>query len=155
MGVLRSWQCLNGRCEQTFDDWEANPACPDCGCVRVSWIPGGGHVAGTAKAADAELRALADNFGMTDMNSAQRDQRAKPGLPSAPPIDRHAPSVSFAPGFSSPLVRDQQGQPVATCLPSTSNVNFKTRVGTGTALAPSKAYPRIAANTVIQASHKG
>ena len=57
-GIIRSWQCLNARCKRRFEAWEPNPACPSCKCVRVDWVPGGGHIAGTAKAADAELRAL-------------------------------------------------------------------------------------------------
>ena len=151
--ILRSWQCLNARCGAQFDAWVDYPSCSKCGGVRVQWIPGGGHVAGTARAADAELRTLADNFGLSDLNSAQRGQRAKPKLPSSPPIER-GPSVPFAPGFSSPIVRDQKGTPVATCLPSTSNVNFKARVGTGSALAHSRTVPGVHAATHIEASHR-
>jgi hypothetical protein len=153
-GVIRSWQCLNGNCLQTFDAWERNPSCPGCKCIRVQWIPGGGHVAGTAKAADAELRHLVDVFKMTDVNSAQRGERAMPKLPTPPNPGRNVPNMQFGPGFTSPIVRDQNGRPVATCLPSTTNVNFKARVGTGNALPHSRSVPGVHSNTAIEYTHR-
>ena len=147
--IIRSWQCQNSRCAKEFTAWENYPACPGCGCVRVQWIPGGGHVAGTAKAADAELRALADVFKMSDINSAHRDERAKPKLqPQANP-GRSVPNVQFAPGFTAPI-----NPTAAQCLPSTSTVNFKTRVGTGRALPTSRSVPGVHSATAIEASHR-
>ena len=153
-GVIRSWSCLSQRCGNEFTSWESNPTCPSCGCVKVGWIPGGGHIAGTAKAADAELRNLVDVFKMTDVNSAQRGERAMPKLPQPVNPGRNAPNMQFGPGFTSPIVRDAAGRPVATCLPSTTNVNFKARVGTGTALPHSRSVPGVHANTVIDSSHR-
>jgi len=148
--ILRSWLCLNHRCNARFDAWESHPACSKCGCVRVSWVPGGGHVAGTAKAADAELRTLADHFGLSDINSARRDQRAKPFLPPQPAVDRNAaPSMQFMPGFTAPINPER-----ATCVPSTSKVNFKTRVQTGSALPHSRSVPGVHAGTRVEASHR-
>src|SRR5579872_3379042 len=100
MGVLRTWQCLNGRCSGQFEAWEANPECPKCRGVRVQWMPAGGHIAGAAKDADRELRTLADQFGLGDINSARRGERAKPKLPPQPIVDRNSPSLQFAPGFT-------------------------------------------------------
>lgn len=155
MSVIRSWHCLNPRCNHCFEAWEPNPICPHCGNVRVQWIPGGGHVAGTAKALDAELRNLADCFKMDDINSARRDERAKPKMAPQPVAERGAPSMQFAPGFTAPLVRDSRGSPVATCLPSTTAVNFKAKVGTGVALGPGKlGMPAIGSGTAIEASHR-
>jgi hypothetical protein len=153
-GVIRSWQCLNGRCSREFTSWESNPSCPACQGLRVQWIPGGGHVAGTAKACDAELRNLVDVFKMTDINSAQRGERAKPKLPQPVNPGRSQPNMQFGPGFTSPIIRDGNGRPVATCLPSTSNVNFKARVGTGVALPHSRSVPGVHAATAIEASHR-
>ena len=155
MGVIRSWQCLNGRCSKEFESWEPNPSCPSCGGVRVNWIPGGGHVAGTSRAADAELRTLADTFGMTDINTARRGERAKPALPSAPAAERGAPAVTFGPGFSSPVVRDRSGAPVATCLPSSSPVDFKVKAGRDRPMAPNKSFAHISSNTRVEARHSG
>ena len=153
-GVLRSWQCLNSRCNSEFTSWERNPSCSFCGCIRTQWIPGGGHIAGTAKACDAELRHLVDVFKMGDVNSAQRGERAMPKLPQPVNPGRNAPNMQFGPGFTSPIVRDTNGRPVATCLPSTSNVNFKARVGTGTALPHSRSVPGVHAQTAVEASYR-
>lgn len=146
--IIRSWQCLNGRCSKQFDAWEANPACPTCQCVRVKWVPGGGHVAGTAGAADAELRKLADCFGFTDMNSAQRDRAAKKIAAQPPPAS--GPPIHFAPGFSATAPNQNQ----SVCVPSSSGVEFKATVGIGNKLAPSGTYPGIAKNTVIEAKYR-
>jgi hypothetical protein len=146
--ILRSWLCLNARCNAQFDAWTDYPSCTKCGGARVQWIPGGGHVAGTARAADAELRQLADNFGLTDLNSARRGERAKPALQAAPPTGRQQ-SMQFAPGFTAPVNPER-----AACVPSTSRVNFKARVGTGSALAHSRTVPGVHAATHVEASHR-
>src|SRR5437868_15331611 len=122
--IIRSWQCENSRCRKTFDSWDANPECPACRCVRVSWVPGGGHIAGTAKAADAELRALADCFRMTDIASARRDEPAK-RVAEAPASN--GPLMQFAPGFAAPTPSTNQ----AACVPTAAGVCFKDRVGDG------------------------
>ena len=152
--IIRSWQCLNARCGNEFTSWDRNPSCPSCDGVRTQWIPGGGHVQGSAKACDAELRNLVDVFKMTDVNSAQRGERAMPKLPQPVNPGRNAPNMQFGPGFTSPIVRDQNGRPMATCLPSTTNVNFKAKVGTGVALTHSRSVPGVHANTVIDSSHR-
>lgn len=149
-GVIRSWRCQNARCEEEFQAWESHPECPVCHGVRVNWIPGGGHVAGTARAADAELRMLADNYGLSDLNSAARGERAKPKLALQPVVERSTPSISFAPGFTAPAHAGNQ----AMCVPSTSTVNFKTRVSTNNALAHSRSIPGVHAGTRIEAIHR-
>lgn len=148
--ILRSWKCLNPRCAAEFTSGDANPACSTCGCVRVQWIPGGGHVGGTAKAADAELRALADIYRMPDINSAVRGERAKPAV-RQPHVDpRSAPPIQFAPGFAAVAHPSQ-----AVCVPSVHNVNFKTRLGTGVAMGPGKlGLPSVQSGTAIEARHR-
>ena len=148
--IIRSWLCLNSRCSTQFEAWDANPACSKCGCVRVQWVPGGGHVAGSAKAADAELRGLADHYGLGDINSARRDERAKPKLPPQPVVDRNTPSINFGHGFTAPV----HAGGAAMCIPSTSNVNFKARVATGRALPSSRSVPGVHAGTTLEASHR-
>jgi hypothetical protein len=150
-GVLRNWQCLNGACHQEFTAWEANPGCPGCGCVRVQWIPGGGHCAGTAKAADAELRTLAETFGLSDLHSARRGEAVKITATSAAAT---GPQKSFAPGFQTPIVTDANGHAVATCLPS-PHATAKVKAGVGRALSQSRSVPGAAANARVEARHVG
>ena len=149
MGVLRTWHCQNSRCSREFDAWEANPECPACHGVRVSWVPAGGHIKGAStKTGDAELRALADLFRMTDINSAEEGRAAKRvNLPSAPAA---GPIHTFAPGFSAPI---QQGAGPA-CVPTSSQVDFKAKVGIGKTLAPSKVFPNVRNNTAVEAAHR-
>lgn len=154
--ILRTWICQNGRCARQFDSWEPNPACPMCGCVRVGWVPAGGHIAsGATKTADAELRNLAEVFRMKDINSAARDERAMPKLPAAPPADPSVPAMTFAPGFSAPVARTKNGAPVATCSPSTTGINYKAKVGVGRALSASRSVPGVHTATRVEARHTG
>lgn len=157
MPVKRNWLCLNARCAAEFEAWEDYPACPTCQCVRVQWIPGGGHVAGTARAADAELRTLADNYGLSDLVSAKRGERAKPAVRQHAVTGGREAAVQFAPGFAAvPYARDSQGHAHAVCQPSMQNVNFKTKLGAGLPLGPGKlGHKSIATNTRIEGSHRG
>ena len=150
MAVIRTWICENARCSERFDSWEANPECPKCHCVRVSWCPAGGHIGGAAKAADADLRALADHFSLLDMNSGERGRQAKKvNLP--PPPDRHSgPVHTFGPGFSA-VVNPAAG---AQCVPTANKVDYKIKATPGNALAPSAVFPSVRANTAVEATHK-
>lgn len=154
MGVIRSWQCLNGACASEFQSWEDNPACPDCGNVRVQWIPGGGHCAGTAKSADAELRVLADAYGLSNLNSAERGRQSKV-IAASPALALNAPQKQFAPGFSTPIMTDAQGRPVPTCLPSTAGVTHKVTATIGNKLTGQMGTPGPAANAHVHARHTG
>jgi hypothetical protein len=111
-------------------------------------MPGGGHIAGTAKAADAELRALADHFRLDNMNSASRDRGVKIIKPPAPPAS--GPVHTFAPGFSAP-VSPGQG---AVCVPTASHVDFKVKAGIDNKLAPSAVFPGVRSHTAVEAAHK-
>src|SRR5215471_7320940 len=142
--ILRTWSCLNPRCRKIFQSWEkSNPACDKCGCVKVSWVPGGGHIGKVAKAADATLRSAADSFGLTNLNSpsASRLNRAQPKL-EQPPVDDSIGVKHFAPGFSAAISRGWDGRGGATCGPSESGVNAHGRVTIGAQLA-SGAYPGV------------
>ena len=147
-GVIRSWICGNSRCSASFDSWEPNPSCPRCKCVRVSWKPGGGHIAGVAKAADAELRALADVFRMSDMNSASRDRGAKIVPVQAP---QAAGPVHHFPGGFSATVNPNVG---AQCVPTANKMDFRAKVGMGTPLAHSRSIPGVHSHTAVEARHK-
>jgi hypothetical protein len=149
--ILRSWSCLSPRCAAEFTSPEPAPACPTCGNVRVNWIPGGGHVGGTAKAADSELRALIDVFKLPDINSAERGRGAKK-IASQPVVDQKSgPMHQFAPGFATVV----QPGARAMCVPSQQKVDFKAKLGTGVALGPGKlGLPGVQAGTAIEASHR-
>src|SRR5215471_341346 len=83
--LSRTWQCANKRCGAQFHSYEhGNPPCPRCGCVRVGWVPGGGHVSST-KGLDASLKALAQSYGMSDINSAS-PSRLNRAMPKHDPV---------------------------------------------------------------------
>ncbi len=137
--LSRDWACLNPRCRAVFHSYDkGNPHCPKCDCAKVSWIPGGGHIASQAPSADRTLRQLSESYGMRNINSASpsRLNRAMPKYDS-PPAD--GPVLSFAPGFSAPFNRAGR----ATCDTSVNNVNFKATVAAEKAMVPSGTYPQI------------
>jgi hypothetical protein len=147
--LSRSWQCLNRACGKEFHSYEhGNPPCPSCGCVRVNWTPGGGHIANMAPRADRTLRELADAYGMTNMNSPShsRVNRAMPRL-EQPRADTQP--VHFAPGFSAPM--SLRG---ATCVPSTAPVNLRGSVRVGMPFDHSATIPGPGANAVVVARHR-
>jgi hypothetical protein len=143
--ILRTWGCLN--CNHRFDAWEPNPECPSCGCVRVSWVPGGGHIAGVSRSADAEFRSLADTFGLSDLASGGNGAKVLAKQPAVSP--QSGPSHSFAPGFA--CVPDPS-RPV--CVPSTAGVDARGKIVIGQALPPSKVFPNPRGHTVVEASHR-
>jgi hypothetical protein len=152
MAIIRSWTCENSRCRETFDSWNANPECPKCGCVRVNWLPAGGHVGKAGKAGDAELRALADIFKMPDMNSAERGRAAKKvNLPPASPPGS-GPVHTFQGGFSA-AVNPAMG---AQCVPTSNSVDFKVKATPGNRLGPGAlGLPGVHSHTAVEAAYKG
>ena len=148
--ILRSWQCMNVRCNRAFDAWEPNPECPACKCVRVNWIPGGGHLGGTAKAGDAELRALADIFKLNDMHSAEEGRGAKKVSLPPPAAPNSGPVHTFAGGFSA-AINPAAG---AQCVPTSNKIDYKIKATPGNSLPPSKIWGG-GPTPVIEASHKG
>lgn len=151
--ISRNWTCKNPRCGKGFHSYnQANPPCPACGCVKVSWVPGGGHI-GTTGRIDATAKALAANAGMTDINTASpsRLNRAMPRV-AQPPVEE-GPAVNFAPGFSAPVSRIG-----ATCSPSTSLVKATGNVRIGDAATPmprSQSFPTTQSATRVVARHNG
>ena len=150
-GIIRTWICGNSRCNTTFDSWEPNPSCPTCKCVRVSWCPAGGHIGNGARGADKELRALADVFRMSDMNSTDRGTGAKKvNLPSAP-APNSGPVHTFAGGFSA-NINPAAG---AQCVPTANKIDYKIKAEPGNRLGPGAlGMPSVRANTAVEASHK-
>lgn len=136
--VSRDWQCLNRRCGHQFHSFQKeSPECPRCGCARVSWVPGGGHI-GKTGGIDKTVRSLADSYGMTDINTPS-PSRLNRAMPKAyhPPAD--GPVMNFGPGFSAPI--NSQGRPTSGW--STSRINFRTSVATERPLPRAATYPQI------------
>jgi hypothetical protein len=149
--ISRDWRCLNDRCSETFHSFDpANPACPKCGCVRVSWIPGGGHISSIAPRMDARLRSIADQHGFTNLNSASpsRLNRAAPRV-EAKPISPEMGIRNFGPGFAAPV--SAHG---AICVPSSSPVDIRGKVQIGVARDRSASIPGPDANAIVIARTK-
>lgn len=150
--ISRNWQCLNRRCGTTFHSYEkGNPECPQCGCIKVAWVPGGGHIGKVAPSADATLRSLATDYGMSNMNSASpsRQNRAMPRYEGAT-ADPGLGVKHFAPGFSAHVSPNG-----ATCSPSLSPVNLKGVQPVGRSFSPSGTIPGPLAMTEFAARHVG
>ena len=144
--VSRFWRCLNPRCGKTFHSYEkANPPCEHCGCVKVTWVPGGGHIGKVSPGYDRTLRSLAHDYGMANLNSAglSRTNRAMPKYeqPAADQAARH-----WAPGFSSPY-----SMAGATCQESTVHNSVLGKVAVGRSLPSSNTVPGPMANTSFAA----
>jgi hypothetical protein len=148
-GILRTWHCQNSRCGQTFDAWEANPSCPQCKCVRVGWVPAGGHVGGAGKDSDRELRILADMFKLGDMNSAEEGRGAKKvRTPDAAPAGTAA--MNFG-GFAA-VVDPRAG---AQCVPAANKVDYKVKAAPDTRLSEGAlGLPGVKSHTKIEATHR-
>ena len=148
--ISRDWRCMNKRCGRVFHSFEkGNPECTWCGCARVAWIPGGGHIGTGAAAVDKTVRSLAADYGMSQVNtpSHSRLNRAMPKFPQ-PVADM--PVKHFAPGFSAPV--SSHG---ATCQVSEAAVNLVGKVGIGRPLTHSRSVPGPQSNTEFAARHAG
>lgn len=129
--------CLNRACRHVFHSFEReSPECPKCGCARVSWVPGGGHIATTGNI-DRTVRSLADSYGMTNVNtpSPSRLNRAMPKH-YHPPAD--GPTVNFG-GFSAPV--NSRGEPTSGW--ANTRLTARQSVVPGQALPRATSYPNI------------
>jgi hypothetical protein len=149
-GIIRSWICENSRCSEWFESWDANPECPKCKCVRVSWRPNGGHMGGHSKSADAELRALVDAFKLDNLNSAERGRAAKV-IKTPPPVPAGSQMHTFGQGFTA-AINPAAG---AQCVPVSNKIDYKIKAAPGTALAPNPTFPSVRSHTSVEASSKG
>ena len=119
--LSRDWHCLNRTCGKQFHSYaRGNPECPHCGCVRVSWVPGGGHIGKSSPGIDRTLNVLAADYGLTNLNSPSpsRTNNAMPRR-STPRNANLLGVKQWAPGFSSPVYD------TASCDVSTSAVNVR------------------------------
>jgi len=149
--ISRDWRCLNERCGETFHSFaNDNPPCPQCGCVRVDWVPGGGHTMALAPRMDARLRSIADQHRLTNLNSPSysRLNRSAPKVQTAP-ITPELGIRHFGPGFSAPVAKDG-----CICVPSSSPVDIRGKVQIGVARDRSASIPGPDANAIVMARTK-
>jgi hypothetical protein len=124
--ISRDWRCLNAKCGDIFHSFDqANPPCPTCGCMRVDWVPGGGHIGGMSRRVDGVLRDIADQHGLTNLNSPSpsRLNRAMPAMPQ-PSISPELGHIHFGNGLSAPVSRDG---PI--CVQSATGIRGSVTVG--------------------------
>lgn len=82
-----TWGCLNPDCSRVFSTHDRNPACPNCGNVRViPTVPGFAIQSASTRQADATLRGVASSFKLTNLRSTREGEVAHPGLPTPKPI---------------------------------------------------------------------
>ena len=145
-GIIRTWGCLN--CGHQFDSWDRAPECPDCECARVSWVPGGGHIAGISRRGDAEFKALADVFKLDDLKSAKRGEAAK--IVKAPQSPAGGTPHDFG-GF----VANINPNVGAQCVPVANKVNFKATAEVGRANGRGAlGLPSVQSATQIDSTHR-
>ena len=150
--ISRDWMCLNGACRATFHSFEhRNPECPYCGCVKVSWLPGGGHIAKKSPGVDKTMRELATSYGMSNINSPSpsRLNRAMPKYVQ-PPVDPSLGVWNFGPGFSSMV--SPHG---AVCLPSVSQSGEKVSVPINREMERSQTFMSPQQSTRIVGRYQG
>lgn len=108
--------------------------------------------AGT-KTADGDLRTLADQFGLTDLNSAEHGRPAKKMHPSPSTGGSSAGLVNFQ-GFAAnidPLAaRSQTNQSGAQCLPTANRFDVKVRPGMDQKLTGQMGFGSVASNTQVR-----
>jgi len=148
MAVLRTWGCLN--CHAEFDSWESAPECPACECLRVTWVPKGGHIAGVSRSGDAEFKALADVFRLDDLRSAKAGESAK--IVRAP---QQTSPANGSPHDFGGFVANINPNLGSQCVPTANRVNFKTTATIGQQLgAGALGLPSVKSATAIDSSHR-
>src|SRR6516225_11827006 len=98
MGPIRTFSCLNRRCQFTFDSEFDHPPCPHCRGLRVQWVPRPVAIAsGRSAAIDKTARELAADFGLSNFRSPVAGKSAiAPPAPATPPPQRGEP-MTFEP----------------------------------------------------------
>lgn len=148
--ISRDWRCLNDDCGHVFHSYEkANPPCPTCGCMRVDWVPAGGHIlSGRTKRMDQSVRSIAAQHGMTNLNSPSpsRNDRAAPKI-DVPPLSPELGVKHWGMGIASEFSRHG---PV--CVESSNAINLRGKVSVGPnaiPATPSSSVPGPGANMVL------
>lgn len=147
--LSRDWRCLNDKCGHVYHSFEkGNPPCPSCGCVRVGWVPGGGHVMAIAPRMDKRLRGIAEQHGLTNLNSASpsRLNRAAPRI-ETPPLSPELGEKHWGMGITSQFSRHG---PV--CVEASSPINLRGKLNVGDSAqrySASTSIPGPEANSIL------
>ena len=112
----RTFLCLNRNCLTEFDSQAEARYCPRCRGNRVRWVPKPVAImSGATKRADETVRNLATDFGMTNVNSPVRGQRAAPPVPPSNIVNFR---MSNAPAWGGQFAIGEDGKPRAMCIPT-------------------------------------
>ena len=158
--IIRSYSCLNRRCQLTFDSELDHPPCPNCRGLRVQWVPRGfGIKSDRTTQIDKTARELAADFGMTNFRTPAPGQsaiapRPQPTATFKSPGKNERNVFEPMPGWRISLPDDAlQGAGHAVCAPT--GVTAKIRVDPNQGAL--KADPRVDMRSVtrIEASHRG
>lgn len=125
--IFKTWSCDTEGCENEFTTGDSEPACPNCGGDKLTWVPSAGHggiLSGGTKFQDSYWRGQSEAYGMSDFRTARAGENVIKSRPT-----RQGPmwGPSGAPGWQMPLAMDAGGNPVASCQPCgvTSPINAK------------------------------
>jgi hypothetical protein len=155
--IIRSYSCLNRRCQYQFDADADHPPCPRCQGLRVQWVPRPINInSGRSAAIDKTARELAADFGMSDFRTPELGKSAVRRAPALESTFPKTTNMTFEPqpGWRINIPESAlQGGGHAVCAPT--GVTAKIRVDPNQGAL--KADPRVDMRSVtrIEASHRG
>ena len=149
--IIRTYSCLNRRCQATWDSELDHPPCPHCRGLRVQWVPRGfGIKTDRTSQIDKTAASLASDYGMTNFHSPELGKAA---------VRRAFPkttNMTFepSPGWRIDIPDSAlQGSGHAVCAPTGVTAKIKVDPNSG----PLKADPRVDMRSItrIEGSHRG
>lgn len=152
--IIRTYACLNRRCQHQFDSEGDFPPCPRCRGLRVQWVPRPVNINSARTAAiDATARALAADHGLTNFNTPQA------GRPAVQPTQNPAGANIFEPQKGWRIAIPDaalQGAGAAVCAPTgvTAKVRVDPNAG-GLKENPGYGIDRMRAVTQVEGTHRG
>jgi hypothetical protein len=155
--IIRTYSCLNRRCQGQFDSEGDHPPCPYCRGLRVQWVPRGfGIKSDRTTQIDKTSRELAADFGLTNMRSPQAGQAAI-GTPRSENFKTRN-VFEPQPGWRITLPDSAlTGTGHAVCAPTgvTAKVKVDPNGGPLKESNPQMSMARMRAATRIEGSHRG
>jgi len=126
--IRRTWACLNRHCIHEFTTEGNYPPCPQCGGIRVKWLPQPFAIKSEAtRKVDATVAEVSKTLGEKNYRSPVRGESMAPKVAAAPP--RGTMKVSPQPGWSLDVPTDRAGYPVSFCGPTGVSSRLSTQVG--------------------------
>ena len=157
--VIRSYSCLNRRCQTEFDSSGDFPPCPRCRGLRVQWVPRPVAIRSSATTAiDATARQIATDYGLTNFATPER---GKPAIRPAPgPQPTHSPHrgepnvFEPQPGWRVKLPDNVLAANQAACMPAGVTAKIKVDPNAGALNQTNWGTDRIRNNTRIEGTHR-